>query len=144
MGGECGLDYVTTEKLPKLADIANDPAHIWAPKHSFYVCTLMKMFAGSLSVGQSTLRTCSGVRNTSEKLSKHSKDFSGNPASTAAQPPTVACKMEAQFHYAYIAPTHPLHVWRRFACSVGAYQQKFLHRSSGKSLLRVRCWLGRK
>ena len=35
-----------------------------------------------------------------------------------------------------------LHVWRQFACSVGDYQQKFLHRSSGGSLLRVRCWLG--
>ena len=29
-----------------------------------------------------------------------------------------------------------------FVCSVGAYKQKFLHRSSGGSLLRVRCWLG--
>ena len=31
----------------------------------------------------------------------------------------------------------------RFACADGAYQQKFLHRSSVGSLLRVRCWLGR-
>ncbi len=31
---------------------------------------------------------------------------------------------------------------RRLVSSVGDYQQKFLHRSSGGSLLRVRCWLG--
>ena len=35
-----------------------------------------------------------------------------------------------------------LHVLRRFACSVGDYYQKILHRSSVRSLLRVRCWLG--
>ena len=35
-----------------------------------------------------------------------------------------------------------LHVWRPFACSVGAYRQKFSHRSSVGSLLSVRCWLG--
>ena len=30
-----------------------------------------------------------------------------------------------------------------FACSVGAYRQKFLRRSSVGSLSRVRCWLGK-
>ena len=35
-----------------------------------------------------------------------------------------------------------LHFWHQFECSVGDYRQKFLHRSSRGSLLRVRCWLG--
>ncbi len=30
----------------------------------------------------------------------------------------------------------------RFECSVGDYQTKFLHRSSGGGLSRLRCWLG--
>ena len=34
------------------------------------------------------------------------------------------------------------HVWHRFACSDGAYQQKFLRRTSLGSLSRVRCWSG--
>ncbi len=59
----------------------------------------------------------------------------------ATQPPTVACKMEAQLEYVHNAYTL-LHVWHRFVCSVGAYWQKFLRRSSLGSLLRVRCWLG--
>ncbi len=59
-----------------------------------------------------------------------------------AQPPTMACKMEAQLEHVHVAYTF-LHRWHRFACSVAAQQQKFLHRSSVGSLLRVRCWLGR-
>ncbi len=35
-----------------------------------------------------------------------------------------------------------LHVWHRFVCSVGAYQQNFWIRAQVGSLLRVRCWLG--
>ena len=49
--------------------------------------------------------------------------------------------MEARLEYVHIAYTF-LNVWRRFACSVGDYEQIFLHRSSVGSLLRVRCWLG--
>ena len=45
--------------------------------------------------------------------------------------------MEAQLEYVYTLHARFLHVWCRFVCSVGAYQQKFLHRNSGGSLLRV-------
>ncbi len=37
-----------------------------------------------------------------------------------AQPPTVACKVEAQLEHMHIAYMF-LHVWRQFACSVGAH-----------------------
>ncbi len=40
------------------------------------------------------------------------------------QPPTVVGKMEAQSEYVRVACTFS-HVWHRFACSVGAYQQNF-------------------
>ncbi len=53
-------------------------------------------------------------------------------------------KMEAQSEYVHPAYTFFLHAWRRFACSVGAYQTKFLHRSSVGSSLRVGCRLGRR
>ena len=36
------------------------------------------------------------------------------------RPATVACKMEAQLEYVQVAYMF-LHVWCRFACSVGAY-----------------------
>ncbi len=61
---------------------------------------------------------------------------SGSPCSTEStvnfttQPPTVVCKMEAQLEY-----IHTAHTFLRLLT-------KFLHRSSGGSLLRVRCWLG--
>ena len=35
-----------------------------------------------------------------------------------------------------------LHVEHQFVRLASAYQQKFPHRSSVESLLRVRCWLG--
>ena len=41
-----------------------------------------------------------------------------------AQPPMVLCRMEAQLKYVHVACTF-LHVWRRFACSVGVYEQNF-------------------
>ncbi len=58
-----------------------------------------------------------------------------------SQPPTVACKMEAQSEYVHVAHTFfarlvPICLLSRCLLT------KFLHRSSGGSLLRVRCWLG--
>ena len=35
------------------------------------------------------------------------------------------------------------HIWRRFVCCSRCLLTIFLHRSSGGSLLRARCWLGR-
>ena len=59
------------------------------------------------------------------------------------QPPMVVCKMEAQSEYIYTCCTH---VFARLAliCTLSQWlSTKFLHRSSGGSLLRVRCWLGK-
>ncbi len=63
--------------------------------------------------------------------------------SIATQPPTVACKVEAQSEYVHVAHTF----LARFAptCnarSVISEKKKFLHRSSGGSLLGVRCLVG--
>ena len=66
----------------------------------------------------------------------------GSSRRRRAQPATVACKTEAQSEYVHVAYTIFCVFDADFACSVGAYQQKFLHRSSAGSLLRVRCWLG--
>ncbi len=60
----------------------------------------------------------------------------------STQPPTVACEMEVQLEQIHIACTFLNVFWRRFACSVGALATKFLHRSSVRTLLRVRCRLG--
>ena len=60
----------------------------------------------------------------------------------STQPPTVACKMEAQLEYVHIAFTF-LHVWRRFGMLSQRLLTKFLHWSSVGSLLRVHCWLGK-
>ena len=57
------------------------------------------------------------------------------------QPPTVACKMEAKLKYIHIAYT----CFARFApfCLLSrCLLTKFLHRSSVRTLLSVRCWLG--
>ena len=57
------------------------------------------------------------------------------------QPPTVACKIEAQSEHV----TRCVHVFARFAstCMLSlCLLTKFLHRSSVGSSLRVRCWLG--
>ncbi len=59
----------------------------------------------------------------------------------ATQPPTAACKVDAQSEYAHVAHTFlharlPICVLRR--CLL----PKFLRRSSVGSLLRVRCWSG--
>ncbi len=59
------------------------------------------------------------------------------------QPPTVVRKIGSSVGIC----TRCVHVFfarfaGRFVCSVCACQQKLLHRSSGGSLLRVRCWLG--
>ena len=59
-----------------------------------------------------------------------------------AQPPTVACRMEAQLEY---MPTHCMNVIARLApiCVLSrCLLTKFLRRSSVGRLLRVRCWLG--
>ncbi len=65
-------------------------------------------------------------------------------AGKGPQPPTVECKTEAQSEYANIAYTFLfLHACCRLVCSVGAKLTKFLRRSSGGSLLRVCCWLGK-
>ena len=61
----------------------------------------------------------------------------------AAQPPTVGMQNGSSVRIC----TRCTHVFfarsgHRSVCSVGAYQQKFLHRSSGGSLLGVHCWLG--
>ena len=64
-------------------------------------------------------------------------------AAGAARPATVERKMEAQSETCMCCE-HGFffHVWRQFACSVGDYRQKFLHRSSGGiSLLRLCCLL---
>ena len=55
------------------------------------------------------------------------------------QPPTVVRKLKRILHTAYTF----LHFWRRFTCYVSrCLVTKFLHWSSGGSLLRLRCWLG--
>ena len=61
---------------------------------------------------------------------------------TATQPPTVACKMEAQLK---CVPTHCINFLARLASTRMLNWQlltKFLHYSSVGCLLRVRCWLG--
>ena len=68
---------------------------------------------------------------------------------TWTQPPKVVCKMEAQLEcctYCICTRTHCLHVFAHFALICMLSQSlltKFLHRSSVRSLLRMRCWLGR-
>ncbi len=57
------------------------------------------------------------------------------------QPPTVVCKMEGQLKCVHVAYM----VFARLAptCMLSwCLLTKFLHRSSGGNLLRVRCWLG--
>ncbi len=60
---------------------------------------------------------------------------------TPTQPPTVACKMEAQSEYVHVAHTF-LHIWLRLVMLSRCLSTKFLRRSSGGSLLGVRCRLG--
>ena len=61
--------------------------------------------------------------------------------SAATQPPTVACKTEAQSEHVDVACTL-LHVWHQFCMLSRCLVTKFLRRSSVGSLLSVRCWLG--
>ena len=76
-----------------------------------------------------------------KKLDSH-QDFPLGPFFLKpTQPPTVACKMEAQSEYVHIASTF-LHVWRPICVLTRCLSTKFLHRSSGGSLIRVHCWLG--
>ncbi len=60
---------------------------------------------------------------------------------THSQPTTVACKMEAQSEHVHVACTF-LHVCAPICVLSRCVLTKFLRRSSGRSLLRVRCWLG--
>ncbi len=69
---------------------------------------------------------------------------SPNPCTTTTQPPTVVCKMGAQLGY-----VHCVHIFAHNWCrSVRMLSRwlltKFLHRSSVGTLIRVRCWLGKK
>ncbi len=52
-------------------------------------------------------------------------------------------KIEAQSEYVHVACTS-LHIWRQFWMLSRCFAAKFLRRSSVRSLLRVRCWLGRR
>ncbi len=53
------------------------------------------------------------------------------------QPPTVVCiKWKLSWNM------YTLHVWCRFACSVGAYYKNFCSGAQSEVPLRVRCWLG--
>ncbi len=70
-------------------------------------------------------------------------DLEGRRKSVAetAQPPTVACKIEAQSEHIHVGYTlfarlSPICMLRRCLLT------KFLHRSSGGSLSRLPCWLG--
>ncbi len=53
----------------------------------------------------------------------------------------VVRKMEARLEKVHNAYAF-LHVWHRFFMLSRCLSTKFMHRSSGGSLLRVRCWLG--
>ncbi len=69
--------------------------------------------------------------------------FSLHPLRCRTQPPTAVCKIEAQSEYIHIAYTFfarlvPICMLSRCLLT------KYLHRSSVGSLLRVRCWLGRR
>ena len=60
-----------------------------------------------------------------------------------SQPATVACKMEAQLeHIQYTQCTHVLASLAQICMFSRCLSTKFLHWSSGETLLRVRCWLG--
>ncbi len=66
--------------------------------------------------------------------------------SVLARPPSKrwCAKMAAQSEHVHIARTGFFFCTfgADFVCPVGAFLTKFLRRSSGGSLLRVRCWLG--
>ncbi len=77
------------------------------------------------------------------KGQNHHQAWCGGVLDMASQPPTVACEMGAQLEHEHIAY---MFFFARFAlirmlgwCLVTV----FLHRSSVRSLLRVRCWSGR-
>ncbi len=60
----------------------------------------------------------------------------------STQPPTVACNDGSSVGICARCVTRYLHVWRPI-CMLGRCSvTKFLHLTSGGSLLRVRCWLG--
>ena len=62
---------------------------------------------------------------------------------SSAQPPMVICKMEAQLEYLRIA--YQVFTGLAPTCMLSrCFVAKFLHRSSGGSLLRVCCWLGKR
>ncbi len=54
----------------------------------------------------------------------------------------VASKVEAQSEHVHVAPTSLGTFWRQIRLLSRWLSTKFLRRSSGGSLLRVRCWLG--
>ena len=59
------------------------------------------------------------------------------------RPPTVACKHGSSVGTPHTHCTHVfLHVWRPICMLSRCLAAKSLHRSSGGSLSRVRCWLG--
>ncbi len=67
--------------------------------------------------------------------------YPSSPVYLRTQPPTAACKIEAQLEYVHVAHTF----FARLApiCTLSrCLLTKFLHRSSVGSLIRVRCWLG--
>ena len=92
---------------------------------------------GTLTIQATSIYFC----RKREKQSWHI--WQSKHAHKLTQPPTVAWKVEAQSEYVHVACTFFCTFGADFVCSVGACWQKLLHRSSGGSLLRVRCWLGR-
>ena len=95
------------------------------PKKKFYFLVLRRIFYW---VKKENVSTCvfppKGGREEGEKRLRIEVSFGSTkcllPHSLTPQPPTVVCKMEVLLECIHIAYT-PLHVWRRFVCSVGAY-----------------------
>ena len=72
---------------------------------------------------------------------KKSPTWNESDSRCRTQPPTVACKVEAQSEYVRNAYMFS-HVCAPLCLLSRRLVTKFLLRSSGGSLLRVRCWLG--